>query len=181
MKKISPHLKDSRQLSPWRRRARYFYLRFVRLQGDPQAIARGVAIGIFVGITPTIPFHTISVLLAAIILRGSKIAALLSSLLVSNPLTIVPQYYLAWKIGNLITPGDLSWSRIKGELSIIMSDASFSEILSSIGKLGMETIIGMVLGGCLLAVPFSLIGFWISRRFFSGLEKKRLEKQNRPL
>jgi uncharacterized protein (DUF2062 family) len=77
------------------RTAKYYYLRFLRLRGKPGELARGVAIGIFVGITPTIPFHTILALILAMILRGSKIAALLATVLVSNPLTFVSQkYYL---------------------------------------------------------------------------------------
>jgi len=30
-----------------------------QLQGDPHHVALGMAIGVFVGVTPTIPFHTV--------------------------------------------------------------------------------------------------------------------------
>ncbi|MBW2465955.1 MAG: DUF2062 domain-containing protein, partial [Deltaproteobacteria bacterium] len=92
-----------------RRAARYYYLRFIRLRGEPSVLARGIAVGTFIGITPTIPFHTILALLFSFILRGSKVAALLASVLVSNPLTFFPQYYFSWKIGNWFTPGNHSW------------------------------------------------------------------------
>ncbi|MEA1867995.1 MAG: DUF2062 domain-containing protein, partial [Thermodesulfobacteriota bacterium] len=41
------------------RTVRYQWLRLVRLRGDPFVLARGIAIGTFIGLTPTIPFHTI--------------------------------------------------------------------------------------------------------------------------
>ena len=88
-----------------RRTARYYYLRFIRLKGDPSVLARGVAVGTFIGITPTIPFHTVMALGLSFILRGSKVAALLATFLVSNPLTFFPQYYLSWQIGNWLLPG----------------------------------------------------------------------------
>ena len=75
------------------RASKYYYLRFIRLRGKPSVLARGVAVGIFIGITPTIPFHTILALIFAYVLRGSKIAALLATFLVSNPLTFFLQYY----------------------------------------------------------------------------------------
>ena len=78
-----------------RRASRYYYLKFIRLRGNPGVLARGVAVGTFVGITPTIPFHTVLALFLAFILRGSKIAALLTSVLISNPLTFLLQYYLS--------------------------------------------------------------------------------------
>ncbi len=35
-----------------------FYHKFISLKGDPRKISMGMAIGVFVGVTPTIPFHT---------------------------------------------------------------------------------------------------------------------------
>jgi uncharacterized protein (DUF2062 family) len=40
------------------KRLRIYYDRFISLKGEPASIAAGFAIGVFVGVTPTIPFHT---------------------------------------------------------------------------------------------------------------------------
>ena len=68
------------------RTIRYYYLKFIRLKGDPSSLARGVAVGTFIGITPTIPFHTVMTLALAFLLRGSKVAALLATVIVSRDL-----------------------------------------------------------------------------------------------
>ena len=80
------------------RTIKYYALKFKRLRGDPHSLALGTAIGIFIGISPTIPLHTVAIIGAALLLRASTIAALISASVVSNPLTMVPQYYLCWLI-----------------------------------------------------------------------------------
>lgn len=157
---------------------RYYYIRFIRLRGEPDAIARGIAIGVFIGITPTIPLHTALSLLFAMIFKGSKIGALLAATIASNPLTIFPLYYLSWRIGNLLTPYNLSWERIQQTLNILLGDVSFMEKLTAINGLGQEAIIVMVLGGVVLALPFSVASYFAGLHFFTALRKrKKLKKQ----
>ena len=43
-------------ISTVKRRCHRFYLSFLCLKGDPRKIAMGMAIGVFIGVTPTIPF-----------------------------------------------------------------------------------------------------------------------------
>lgn len=68
------------------------------LQGEPHYLARGMAIGVFVGTTPTIPFHTILALMIAFALRSSKPAAAIG-VWVSNPLSIPFLYFGSYKAG----------------------------------------------------------------------------------
>lgn len=158
------------------RTLRYYYLRFIRLKGDPGTLARGVAIGSFIGVTPTIPFHTILVLVLAILFRASKVAGILLSWLVSNPLTFFPQYYLAWKIGTCITPYKFSWPKVQSTMDLL-SNGSFLENVAMITHLGREIIICMVAGGIVLALPVATLLYFLSKAFFIRLERNRLEKQ----
>lgn len=159
-----------------RRAARYYYLRLLRLKGDPHTLARGIAVGLFVGVTPTIPLHTALILAFAFLFRGNIIAGVLSSWLVSNPLTFLPQYYLSWKIGKWLTSTDLSWSRINEVMEILASDVGFKESLLAMSHLGKEAIATLLLGGCLLAAPITLAGYVLSFKFFLAVQRKRREK-----
>ena len=47
---MTNRLINTKKIQP-QRAARYYYLRFIRLQGDPHTLARGVAIGLFIGVT----------------------------------------------------------------------------------------------------------------------------------
>ncbi len=160
-----------------RRITKYFYLRFIRLQGDPEFLARGTALGVFIGITPTIPFHTVLALTISYIFRASRIAALLATVAVSNPITFFFQYYFSWRIGTWLTGSDLSWDRINAVLEILISHAGFKAGISALGSLGWSTIIALVLGGCLLAAPFALISYFFSFRFFSIIKNKREKRK----
>jgi len=57
------------------------------MRGDPHNVSLGVAIGVFVSVTPSIPFHAFMAVSLAYLFRGNKLAASLG-VWVSNPLTI---------------------------------------------------------------------------------------------
>ncbi len=73
-------------------------IKIKELQGEPHYLARGMTIGVFVGITPTIPFHMVLAIMLAFVLRGSKPAAVLGCW-VSNPFTIPFLYFGSYKAG----------------------------------------------------------------------------------
>jgi len=163
------------KLAP-QRTLRYYYLKFVRLQGEPAEIARGVGLGIFIGITPTIPLHTVLILFCTLVSRSSKIAGLLASVAVSNPLTIPPTYFLSWKLGVLVTGTDISWVDIKSAIDLVLSDAGFMDRMAAVAQLGREALVTLLLGGFVFALPFGLAGYFLSYRFFAAIERKRRQK-----
>jgi uncharacterized protein (DUF2062 family) len=160
-----------------RRAARYYYLRFVRLRGHPSVLARGVGIGAFVVITPTIPFHTILALILAFIFRGSKVAALLTTIIVSNPVTLLPQYYISWQIGNWLTPGKHSWEEVSSLIESVISGGKFGETLASLGEIGIDSLMILLGGGIILALPFTIGFYFISYILFRSIQKKSFEKK----
>jgi len=159
------------------RTVKYYYLRFLRLRGDPRDLALGVATGVFIGITPTIPLHTILVLLLALVLRASKVAGLIASLLVSNPLTFFFQYYFSFRIGTALLQRDPSWNRVRGVLDLVSQEAGFWPVLTALGDLGRETLLVLLLGGVVLALPPALVSYFVSYRFFLLVRKRRMKKQ----
>ena len=74
---------------------------FKNIDGDPDYVARGLAIGVFVGITPTIPFQTALAVALAALCRGSKPAAVLG-IWSGNPVTMPLLYAGSYKLGMLI-------------------------------------------------------------------------------
>jgi uncharacterized protein (DUF2062 family) len=160
-----------------RRAVRYYYLQFIRLRGQPHFLARGIAIGTFVGITPTIPFHTIMALLLAFVLRGSKVAALLSTVIVSNPVTLVPQYYLSWQIGNWLTPKKHSWEEVSRLMDSLADGAAYGATFTALGEIGLDSFIILLGGGIVLALPFTIAFYFLSHRLFRSIQLKRLEKK----
>lgn len=158
-----------------KRTLRYLSLRFKRLRGDPRSLALGTAIGIFIGATPTMPLHTVTIIGLTLLLRASTIAALIAATAISNPLTFAPQYYLAWRIGNALLPGRLSWERLQGLMRVI-SNNGFIDGLKTISNLSGDALLVMLTGGLLLALPLAIASYFLSLRFFYKIREKRLKR-----
>ncbi len=165
------------------RLVKYHYLRFLRLPGDPKSIALGVAIGIFIGVLPVFPVQTILIFGFCLHFKASKVAGILSSLIISNPFTFFFQYYLSWLVGNMILPDLLSWHRLQ-EVMAVRSSASgfdaFKSSLCAISALGFDAIMVMLVGGTLLALPFTALGYYYSLKFFTKLRDKKSKKLEQP-
>lgn len=158
------------------RLSKYYYLRLKRLQGNPHELALGFAIGVFIGITPTIPFHTILIIVLTLLTRSSFIAGILSSWLVCNPLTTIPIYYLALLVGNAVTPYSFSWDTVETVIDSLFSADSFSQSFSVLANIGFEVTVVMVSGGVIIAIPFAILSYFLSLNFFVAYRQKRLRK-----
>ncbi|MDH3347396.1 MAG: DUF2062 domain-containing protein [Desulfobulbaceae bacterium] len=161
-----------------KRLVRYHYLRFIRLQGDPHPLAMGVAIGVFIGISPTLPLHTVMIISITLLMRVSTVSAIIAAAVVSNPLTFVPQYYLSWLAGDFIMPGKLTWERMEHALAAVM-EQGFREGLETVIHLGLDAIMVMLVGGCLLGILPAIGSYFLSYRFFQKLEEKRRRRRSK--
>lgn len=149
--------------------------RFKELQGSPSYLARGTAIGVFVGIAPIMPLKTVLILASTMVLPSSTVAALLVCATICNPLTYVPLYYLAWLAGNMILPGRASWEQLEATVTSIQG-AGLSEALVQASLVGYDTGIVLLVGGVVLAVPLALISYPLSFRLYAGIARKRYQK-----
>ncbi len=161
-------------LSP-KRAAKYYWLRLIRLRGNPFVIARGLAIGTFIGITPTIPLHTILTIFLCSIFRGNMLAAIIANWIVSNPLTIPIEYYLSWRIGTIITSRSVSWDEVQIMLTQIES-TDFLHGVQLIFNKFLEVIYCLVIGGVVLALPIGFLCYFIAVYFYFYRQKKRQEE-----
>ncbi len=158
-----------------RRTARYYFLRLKRLQGSPYSLAMGLALGSSIAITPTLPLHTVMIIACTLLLRVNTIAALLIATVISNPLTFIPQYWLAWKIGDFFFPDRLTWLRLKTVLTTL-TDQGIIDSLHTLSKLSVDAMLVLLTGGMILAIPIGLLTYFLSYDFFYKLRQKRQQK-----
>ncbi len=155
---------------------KFYYLKFIRIKGDPRSIAWGACIGAFIGTLPIIPFHTVAIIAVCMLSRNSSVAGLITSLAISNPFTYIPVYYICLKIGNLITPYHISWEKIDTVLKLLISGIDFGESIKVLSHLGSEMIIVMLAGGTVLAIPISVVCYFFTLNFFIKIREKRRKK-----
>ena len=132
-----------------RRKIRYCFIRLRRLKGDPKKIAWGMALGVFIGVTPTIPFHMISALALAHLLRISRVAAVMGCW-ISNPITVPPLYYFSFKLGQ--------WLLYPNETLTLPQCVDAREFL----HLGWQVNLALQTGGLILAVPPGLAAYFLT-------------------
>ncbi|BHH83002.1 DUF2062 domain-containing protein [Desulforhopalus sp. 52FAK] len=158
-----------------RRIIRYNLIRIKRLSGDPRAIAGGIAIGVLIGLSPTMPLHTPLIIGLALLTRTSVLAGIAVSWLVCNPFTFFPIYYVSVLIGNYLTPYEINFQTIQLLLDQIMNGAGIEASIKMIMNLGQETIIVLLVGGFVFALPFSFLSYYLSVPFFKKRQAKRLK------
>ncbi len=147
----------------FKNRIREFYNRFISLKGAPREIATGMAIGVFIGVTPTIPFHTLAIIFLCLLFRQNMTAALLGATCISNPLTI-PVFYLSqYELGRLL----LNYESLK----VTFSDYSLKSIL----ELGWHILYPLQVGGFLMAVVLTVPAYIITYRAVAALRSKYAE------
>ncbi len=142
------------------------------LQGDPHFIAMGMAIGVFVAITPTIPFHTILALAMAYVFKGSRPAALLGTL-ICNPFAMVFIYYTCYKTGNFLLGGTLDAEQsVTILIEIVKQDIGFYDKIISFADFAgtqLKVFGAMLLGGVVLGIPSSVFSYFITKQFVLGV------------
>jgi uncharacterized protein len=142
---------------------RYFYDQCISLRGEPTTIALGLAIGVFVGVTPTIPFHSAIIVLIGFLFRQNITAAYLGSWIISNPITIPFLYLSQYELGHKL-------------LGLAPYEFCLTEYsLAGIAALGWQTLYPLLTGGFIMAPLFAVPAYFISHRLIvAGRAKRRL-------
>jgi uncharacterized protein (DUF2062 family) len=158
---------DPSDRSHWKQRLGALYARFKSLNGDPHDVAMGLAVGVFVAVTPTIPFHTAIALTLALVLKVSKPAAVIG-VWFSNPITIPPMYYGSYKLGMLLLGRSGS------------PDFSVHSVLELL-KQGADVTIAMIIGGAVLGIVPAIASYFVTRHFFRKIRARRAIKKRLPI
>lgn len=140
------------------------YLRLARLRGHPHELALGMAFGIFIGMTPTIPFHMITAVTLALFFKASKITAAAGTW-VCNPLTIYPIYKYCYKIGITILGFDYNAKLLLPVAEAINHMEVFDVVATILGS-GAMAVVTFLLGGIVLGVIFGVPSYFIFFYFF---------------
>jgi uncharacterized protein (DUF2062 family) len=145
---------------------RRLYERFVKIRGRPREIALGFALGIFIGMTPTMGIQMPIAVFFAAIFKWSKISAA-SGVWITNPFTAPFIYGSTYFVGaNLLgleaavtLPEELTWSLVE-------------EMLKN-----APVILGaLTVGGLLVGLPLAILGYYLS---FAAVNKyqQRVKEQ----
>ena len=131
------------------------YDKIVKERKSSEFIARGWALGVFVG--SVIPFG-IQIYIAlplSFLLKGSKIGALTGTL-ISNPLTILFLYPAQCWMGSRLLGKDISWDAISEALKGVLTHQDWS----SLSQLSGHLVTSFFAGGLMLAAVFTPLAYF---------------------
>jgi uncharacterized protein (DUF2062 family) len=162
------------------RRTRSFRER-VRLtlhsRGSAEAIARGVALGLFIALTPLFGLHLPIVWLVALLLRANRTASFLA-VFVTNVVTFVPIFAFTYAVGVQILPGrfnpevrsllhDLA-ERMRARPFFAFTD-NFQDLVLSLKDLFWP----MMAGGIIVGAIAAALAYPLTRRLVIRVRDRR--------
>ena len=109
-------------------------------------MAKGVAFGLFCGLIPG-PLQVLGASVLCILVRGNIIAGVVATFL-TNPLTIIPLYVVAFHLGDAVLPGVHNippWSGGNGGVSF------FEALMTWVKAMGWPLIVGLPVLALMLA------------------------------
>ncbi len=146
----------------------------LRSPHPPEYTARGVGIGVFWGLTPTLGLQTIEIVLTWFIFKRvfGRDSSLLQAMVwfwVNNPLTMLPLFYLFYVTGLLLT-GELgtaaAYDGFVAHWNSRDPSARFVDRTVALVKaLGVPTLVG--------SLPWAALGAWVSYRWALRLVTRR--------
>jgi len=153
-----------------------FIKKIKNLNGDPHYVAFGMAIGVFMGVTPTIPFNTVLAIFAAYIFKASKPAAIIG-VWICNPVTVVFIYIACYKTGMFCLGYSFENTEtvkvflhgFEQDIDIYDKLIFFIEFI----KTKLEFFIAIIIGGIILGFPAGVISYFITKAFMKKIHLKR--------
>lgn len=136
-------------------------IRLARLRSEPDAIGRGMALGIFIGFSPTFGAQIFLSIFFAFLLRQNKIATFVG-VWITNPLTAPLIYGLEYQVGRMLLGfPPLSLAHFKYEFN---------------WEMGVQVGAPMLLGSLVLGIPVAIIGYSATVRLVPSLRHWKITR-----
>jgi hypothetical protein len=159
--------KPNKAIPSWfqRTKDRFYkaYKRFLAIEGEPHHIALGFALGLFVGMTPTMGFQMAIAVFFAIPLKWNKLSAA-AGVWITNPLTAPFIYWFNYVVGKKVFHIHI--------VQKCIGDPSTRSFLDLIQETP-DILIAMTLGGLVLGLPLAVLGYYVSYALISRYQKRK--------
>lgn len=157
--------------------ARIYFNRMFPRRHDAYKVAFSVAVGVFIGIWPTLGIAIILTVAVCAALRLPKVPGVVASF-VANPLT---QFGFFYPAGYITGSWILKPKRISFDFLHQLEELSFSnfkEVISYLWENAADHLLAFLLGITIVAFVFAFVFFWIAYCVVSYRKRRHLELKN---
>ena len=162
-------MRKIRKWLSWRR----IYCKVVQQEGSPESLARGVSLGLFVGVFMPMGFQLVVAVPLAFILRANKLLAIMETM-VTNPYTSTVIYPFQCWLGSLAIGNPLKLSHLSVQLKVLIANPDWKDLCSLSGDL----LLPFFVGGGILALLSGVPGYYIT---LAAVRAHRRRKEARAL
>ena len=141
------------------------------IDDPPDKIARGLALGIFVGFVPIMGIQMAAVLPFALLFRGNKAAAM-AGVWISNPLTVIPIYFVDYIVGLQFLPyRHLTWNDFSSQLT--------TTTMTKFLALGEMLVVPLFLGGAVVGVICGIPTYFVTKALVERSRRRLARRRER--
>ena len=138
------------------------YSRFLKIRGEPRQIARGLALGTMVGMTPFMGLHTVIAVFLAALCKWNKLSAAVG-VFITNPITAPFIYPITYLVGKTFI----------GASSIPLIDKSLSfDTIFSLIKNSPLILVDLLAGGIITGLPLSIAVYFVALKTVENYRRK---------
>jgi uncharacterized protein (DUF2062 family) len=148
------------RIAYFKRQLKYFYLRLLNLKGEPHELALGMAIGIFSGMMPVLPFQIALAIAIALCFKASKITAAIGTW-VSNPLNWYFVYFFDYKLGAYLLGLQGGHEIIKKVMDSINRHDEIAVIWNTLFSSGFAIVSALLIGGIITGIVAAVPSYFI--------------------
>lgn len=141
--------------------------KILMLDDTAHSIALGTAIGMFIGMTPTVGIQMILVLCLAVLTRPlfhfNKVAALLT-VYISNPFTVLPIYWFNYSIGTYFVDATVTYDDFARTLEYEGFSQWWDTVVGLFVRVGAPLFLGSLVVATLTSLPTYPLILWLVRK-----------------
>lgn len=151
---------------------RWIYPLF-KQQGSPHSIALGLAVGLWISLTPTVGLQMTMSVIACTVLHANIVVAV-AMCWISNPVTFIPMYYGYYRLGLAVThAAPTPWREFQ---KILQNEPSFWDQSMTLLALGFKTVaVPMWLGSLIIATALAIPSYFITYHALIRVRKSKAQ------
>ncbi len=155
---------------------RALFLKLMRTQASPTSLARGVALGLFIGFLIPMGLQILVVLPLAFWLKAAKLPAVAFTF-VTNHVTVLFIYPVQCWIGSYLMFNPISFSSLEGQLQGLINAPDMQTFMAEIARMGLQLGVSFFLGGLLFGVIAAVIGYFCTYHTTVRFRAKMAERR----
>jgi uncharacterized protein (DUF2062 family) len=156
----------------------YYYFKLVKQSGEPDYIARGVGLGLFIGLFIPFGLQIAVVLPLAVFLKAAKIPAVAFTF-ITNQITIFVIYPVQCVVGSYLVGHPMHYSHFKNMLKGVFKADTIMEKFNALFEMGKEVVIAFFAGGALFGIVIGVAGYFLALWLVKRHRRKKLLKKQK--